>query len=87
MYFLRDIFGRQKKKKKKLRKSCCLTISYFLRAFFGSSWEFILKKLGHDIFEKLNCLRNIYLADQKKIILFFKEIVLFDGFLFFKRFS
>ena len=49
-----------------------------------SSWEFSLKSSGHDVFKKLYFLRDIP-GRQKKQFLFFKEILLFNGLLFFKR--
>ena len=49
-----------------------------------SSWEFSLKSSGHDVLKKLYFLRDIP-GRQKKTVLFFKEILLFDGLLFFKR--
>jgi len=51
---------------------------------YRSSWEFSLKSSGHDVFKKLYFLRDIP-GRPKKTVLFFKEILLFDGLLFFKR--
>ena len=49
-----------------------------------SSWEFSLKTGGHDVFKKLYFLRDIP-GRQKKKVSFLKEILLFNGLLFFKR--